>query len=333
MHLRTPYLMFLGDAHDELAAKTAIGVAFWRPELCIGQLRLPGCQADLGIPQMTVAEAADAGCETIVIGVANRGGVLAERWISTIVEALEAGLDAASGLHQRLGDVPEIAGAAAAHGRALVDVRHPGESFAVASGVPRPGKRLLTVGTDVSVGKMYTSLALERELRARGVPADFRATGQTGIFIARGGVSVDAVVADFISGAAETLSPAADEEHWDIVEGQGSLHHTSYAGVTLGLIHGSQPDALVVCHDVGREAMRGLPGRVPPSIAECREATEWAARVVNPAACCIGIALNTRSLAHDEALARIEAIAAENGLPAVDPVRTGVGPLVDALLA
>ncbi len=333
MQIANPYLMFLGDAHDELAAKTAIGVAYWRPEWCLGQLRLDGCKADLGLPEMGIDDAAAAGCRTMIVGVANRGGVLGGAWVESIVQALDAGLDVASGLHQRLGESEAIAAAAARNGRALFDVRHPASEFAVASGVRRTGKRLLTVGTDVSVGKMYTSLAIERELRARGVAADFRATGQTGIFVAGGGVSVDAVVADFISGAAETLSPDAGPEHWDVVEGQGSLHHTSYAGVTLGLIHGSQPDALVVCHDASRSAMRGLPGRVPPSIAECREAAEWAARVVNPAARCVGVSLNTRGMEQDAALALIAKTAEEHGLPVADPVRTGVAPLVDALLS
>jgi uncharacterized NAD-dependent epimerase/dehydratase family protein len=333
MALATPYLMFLGDAPDELAAKTAIGVKHWRPQWCLGQLRLSGCEADLGLPDMSIEQGVAAGCRTLVVGVANRGGVLGGSWIETIVAALEAGLDVASGLHQRLADVGPIADAARAHQRTLTDARHPTQRFAVASGVRRSGKRVLTVGTDVSVGKMYTSLALERALRARGVAADFRATGQTGILVAGDGVSIDAVVADFVSGAAESLSPDNDPEHWDVVEGQGSLHHTSYAGVTLGLIHGTQPDALVVCHDVARAQMRGLAGRTPPTIEACMEAALWAARVVNPGARCIGISLNTKALDADAAQAEIATTAERHALPVVDPVRTGVGPLVEALLA
>ena len=256
MSFRTPYLMFLGDAADELAAKTAIGVRDWRPEWCIGQMRLDGCNADLGLPDMNVSEAVEKGCGTMIVGVANRGGIISETWADAIVEGIESGMDIASGLHQKLASNPKIREAAEKHGRTLTDVRHPTRDFPVASGVKRKGKRLLTIGTDVSVGKMYTSLAIWREMEKRGMKTTFAATGQTGIFIAGDGVSVDAVVADFISGASEWLSPDADEDHWHVVEGQGSLYHTSYAGVTLGLIHGSQPDALVICHDAARKTAR-----------------------------------------------------------------------------
>ena len=258
MALATPYLMFVGDAPDQLAAKVAIGVVHWRPDWCVGQLRLDGCKADLGIPDMTIEDAVKAGCKTMVIGVANRGGVIPDHWTGVIVQAIEAGMDVAAGLHKKLSDVPAIAEAAKAHGRTLTDARHPSRDFDVASGQARAGHRLLTVGTDVSVGKMFTSLAIEKELKARGAKADFRATGQTGIFIAGDGVSVDAVVADFIAGAAEWLTPANDPDHWDVVEGQGSLFHASYSGVTLGLIHGSRPTALglgvVVAHHGNVEA-------------------------------------------------------------------------------
>ena len=129
---------------------------------------------------------------------------------------------------------------------------------------------LLTVGTDCSIGKMYTALALERSMRKRGLAADFRATGQTGILIANGGIPVDAVIADFISGAAELISPARNDGGWDLIEGQGSLFHASYAGVSLGLLHGSQPDALVMCHEPTRTHMRGLPDAPLPDIKTCR---------------------------------------------------------------
>ena len=194
-----------------------------------------------------------------------------------------------------------------------------------------PGKRLLTVGTDVSVGKMFTSLAIEREMLARGMKADFRATGQTGIFIARDGVSVDAVVSDFVSGAAEWLSPDNDPDHWDIIEGQGSLFHAAYAGVTLGLLHGSQPDAVVVCHDPGRPHMRGTPAIPVRSLTETIEANLVAGRLTNPDIRCIGVAINTSRLSEAEAAETLREAEAETGMPAVDPVRTGVAPLVDAL--
>ena len=296
MAIDHPYLMFLGDAADQLAAKTASGVAHWRPDWCVGQLRLAGCRADLGLADMTIAEAAAAGCRTMIVGVANRGGVVSDAWRDTLLAALDAGLDIASGLHQRIADIPEVTDAAAANGRRLFDVRHPTRQFAVASGAKRPGKRLLTVGTDCSVGKMYTALAIERALAARGTAVDFRATGQTGIFIAGDGVAVDAVVADFISGATEWLAPANAPDHWDLVEGQGSLFHPSYAGVTVGLVHGAQPDAIVACHEPTRNHMRGLPDRPLPEIEACIDGHLGVARLTNPAARCVGVAINTAAL-------------------------------------
>ena len=331
MTIKTPYLMFLGDAADQLAAKTAQGVAYWRPEICLGQLRMNGCNADLGLPDMTLGEAVEAGVRTLVIGVANRGGVISEAWIDVLARALELGLDIASGLHNKVADVPELAESAARRGRSLFDVRHPTQSFAVGSGTKRPGKRLLPVGTDCSIGKMYTALAIEKEMHARGMKADFRATGQTGILIAGDGVSVDAVVADFISGATEWLTPANDEDHWDLVEGQGSLFHASFAGVSLGLLHGAQPDALVLCHEPTRRHMRGLPDFPLPDLQDCIDANVAAARLTNPAAACIGVAVNTSGL--DAAAAERFTKETEDslGLPTVDPVRDGGARLVDAL--
>lgn len=332
MSFRTPYLMFLGDAPDELAAKTAIGVRDWRPEWCVGQFRLPGCQADLKLPDMSIAEGAAAGCGTLIVGIANRGGIIPDNWVGPIVEAIEAGMDVASGLHRKLSSVPAIKDAAEKHGRTLTDVRHPTRDFDVASGKRRTGKRLLTIGTDVSVGKMYTSLAIWKELEKRGVKSTFAATGQTGIFIGGDGVSVDAVIADFIAGAAEWLSPDADPDHWHVVEGQGSLYHTSYAGVTLGLIHGSQPDALVICHDAARKTARGLGDKPLPSFEEVIEAGLWAARNVNPDVKVVGVSINTKSLDEAAAMKLLAETEDRLGLPAVDAVRTGVAKIVDNML-
>ncbi|MFD1332772.1 N-acetyltransferase DgcN [Methylopila musalis] len=332
MEIAKPYLLFLGDAPDALAAKTAAGVVDWRRDWCVGQLRLPGCKADVGLPDLDVAGAVAAGAKTLVIGVVNAGGVLPEHWIDQIVLALESGLDVASGLHGRLSSFPRIAEAAKRHGRALHDVRHASERFATGKGVKRPGRRLLTVGTDCSVGKKYAALALEAEMTARGLDAEFRATGQTGVLIAGRGVAVDAVVADFISGAAEWLTPAADPAHWDVVEGQGSLFHPSFAGVTLGLLHGAQPDAFVVCHEPTRTTMRGVPHPLP-SIGQVIEATVAAGRLTNPEIRCVGLAINTSALDETEARATLDAAAAVHGLPASDPVRFGVGPIVDRLIA
>ncbi|GLS18664.1 hypothetical protein GCM10007874_16810 [Labrys miyagiensis] len=327
MQIEKPYLMFIGDVADQLAAKTAAGIVDWRRDWCVGQLRLPGCKADLGLEDIDIAEGKRRGARTMVVGVVNAGGVLPEHWIRSIVEALDAGLDIASGLHKRLEDVPEIAAAAERNGRTLHNVRLPSQTFATGQGTKRTGLRLLTVGTDCSVGKKYTALALEKEMRAQGLDADFQATGQTGIFISGRGVAVDAVVADFISGAAEWLSPDADPQHWDVIEGQGSLFHPSFAGVTLGLLHGAQPDAFVVCHEPTRTTMRGVPARLP-TIRQVIDATVACGRLTNPRIQCVGIAVNTQAL--DEAAARacLAEIAETEGLPTTDPVRFGVAEIV-----
>jgi uncharacterized NAD-dependent epimerase/dehydratase family protein len=332
MELARPYLLFLGDVPDALAAKTALGIVDWRPEWCLGQLRLPGCRADARLTDMTVAEAVAAGVKTMVVGVVNAGGVLPEHWIATIVAALDAGLDVATGLHVRLATIPAIAEAAARSGGRLHDVRHTSERFATGKGTKRPGLRLLTVGTDCSVGKKYTALALEKEMRARGLAADFRATGQTGVFISGRGAAIDAVVADFISGAVEWLAPAAAPDHWDVIEGQGSLFHPSFAGVSLGLLHGAQPDAFVVCHEPTRTRMRGVEHALP-SIAQVIDLTVTCGRLTNPAIRPVGIAINTEHLDAAEARRVCDAAAAAHGLPATDPVRFGTAAIVDRLLA
>jgi len=332
MQIRTPYLLFLGDVPDQLAAKTAQGIVDWRREWCLGQLRLPGCKADTGLPDMSIQEAAAAGARTLIVGVANAGGVLPQHWSAAIVKAIEAGLDVASGLHTKLSSKPEIAEAAARHGRSLWDVRHTDQHFPTGKGTKRSGMRLLTVGTDCSVGKKYTVLALEREMHARGFDADFRATGQTGVFISGRGVAIDAVVADFISGAAEWISPAAAPHHWDLIEGQGSLFHPSFAGVSLGLLHGSQPDAFIVCHEPTRKTMRGVAHPLP-SIREVIDLTVRLGSLTNRGIRPAGIAINTEAL--DEAAARdlLRSLERDYTLPATDPVRFGVGPLVDRIAA
>jgi uncharacterized NAD-dependent epimerase/dehydratase family protein len=329
--IKAPYLLFLGDAPDMLAAKVALGIRQWRPAKCAGQLRLPGCNADCDLADMDVAAARAAGVRTVVVGVANRGGVIDESWIDVLVQALEAGMDVAAGLHSRLADVPRLREAAERLGRSLFDVRHPAERFAVASGVRRSGKRLLPVGTDCSCGKMYTALAMEKELLARGVKADFRATGQTGILIAGSGVSVDAVVADFVSGATEWLAPENDEDHWDLIEGQGSLFHASFAGVSTGLLHGAQPDALVLCHEPTRKHMRGLADYPVPGLEECMDLNLRVARLTNPGARFVGVAVNTAALGESEARAFLQRTEQQLDLPAVDPVRDGVARIADQL--
>lgn len=331
MRIPYPTLLFLG-AGDDLAAKTAHGIRYWRPDWCLGQIRLPGASADLRLPDLTPADAARLGAKSMIIGVANPGGFVPEEWLPTLRAALEAGLDIAAGLHDKLSDIPVLRETAKRLGRTLHDVRHPTSSFPVGTGSKRSGRRLLTVGTDCSVGKMFTSLALERELRSRGVKADFRATGQTGIFIAGSGVSVDAVVSDFVAGAAETLSPPNDADHWDLIEGQGSLFHPAYAGVSMGLLHGSQPDALVLCHAAGRERMDDSPQYELPRLEETLELNLLIARRTNPQARFVGVAINTSKLDKDSAGSLIAQTQGRLGLPCCDPVRTGVANIVDHLL-
>ena len=329
--LKTPYLLFLGDAPDALAAKVAQGVRDWRPEHALGQLRLPGCKADLGLPDMDPATAWAAGARTLVIGVANRGGEFSPAWKASLIAALELGFDLASGLHTLLKDDPELSAAAEKHGRKLFDVRIPTVAYPIADGVKRSGKRLLAVGTDCSVGKMYTALCLEREMRARGMKATFRATGQTGILITGDGVPLDAVVADFMAGAVEWLTPPNDPDHWDLIEGQGSLFHISYSGVTLALVHGGQPDALVLCDEPTRPHMRGLPGYRLPRLEDLRDVALTLARVANPACRVTGVSVNTQALDVTAARAHLAGVEDRLGLPATDPFRFGAGPLVDAL--
>ncbi len=331
--LRKPYLLFLGAAESALGAKTAAGIAHWRRADCAGQMRLPGCGADLGLPELDIPAAAEAGAQTLVIGVAPVGGALPEAWVGLCVAALEAGLDLAAGLHARLAAVPAIAEAAARTGRAVHDVRVPPPGLPCGTGAPRAGRRLLTVGTDCAVGKMFTALALEAELRARGRPATFRATGQTGIFIAGRGMPIDAVVADFLSGAVEVLCPANEPDHWDLIEGQGSLFHPAYAAVSLGLLHGAQAEALVLCHEAGRTHIEGggYGAYALPDLATAIAANEAAARLTCPAARVIGLSVNTRALGEPAARRLLDDLAAEHALPAVDPVRTGVGALADRI--
>jgi uncharacterized NAD-dependent epimerase/dehydratase family protein len=333
--LPQPYLLFLGDTSEPGYAKTALGLVDWAPERCIGEFAVPGCTVSTGLPFMVPAQARAAGARSLVIGVANTGGVIAESWIVALVAALDAGLDIVSGMHARLGSVPALAEAAARNGRRLVDIRTPPAGIPIGNGRKRSGKRLLTVGTDCALGKKYTALALARAFQARGVAADFRASGQTGIMIAGRGIPMDAVVSDFEAGAAEMLSPDAATDHWDVVEGQGSLFNPAYAAVSLGLLHGSQPDVFVVCHDPSRTMILGLDGYELPSVDEVIEMTIALGRRTNKAIRCAGLSFNTAGYAPDVAAALMAAESARLGLPVADPIRGGAAfeSLVDACLA
>lgn len=330
--LTPPYLVFLGDAHDPLSIKMANGIATWRKEQCIGQFRLPACSVSAGLPDLDIATAAKEGAKTFVLGFANSGGIIDVTWLPYIKEAIRAGMDIVSGLHDKLTDFQELVDLAKDNNVRLIDIRHPTVKLPTGNGYKRAGKRLLTVGTDCSVGKMYTSLAIEKEMQRRGMNVDFRATGQCGVLIAGKGLAIDCVVSDFIAGAAEYLSPSNDSDHWDIVEGQGSLSHPAFAGVSLGLIHGSQPDALVICHALGRTSMRGIKDKPLPTIARTIEQNIDAARLTNPSVKVVGITVNTSSVDETEALAICQSLSAEFDLPVVDPIRHGVAAIVDVLV-
>ena len=329
--IETPYLLFLGDAPDPLAAKVAQGIRDWRPDNAVGQFRLEGCKADMKLPDMTLEEAKAAGAKTLVIGVANRGGVISQTWKKVLVEALEQGFDLASGLHNLLRDEPELKAAAEKAGRQLHDVRIPAVKYPIANGEKRRGKRCLAVGTDCSVGKMYTALCIDREMKERGRKSSFRATGQTGILITGEGVPLDAVIADFMAGSIEWLTPDNDEDHWDMIEGQGSLFHVSYSGVTMALIHGGQPDALILCHEPTRDHMRGLPGYKLPTLEAVRDMALELARVANPACQVVGVSINTQHMSDEDAKSYCAEVEARLGLPTVDPFRHGAARLADAL--
>jgi uncharacterized NAD-dependent epimerase/dehydratase family protein len=329
--IKTPYLLFLGDAPDQLAAKVAIGIKDWRPENAVAQFRMVGCGADLGIQDMTLAEAKAAGAKTLVIGVANRGGIISDAWKSVLKDALYMGYDLASGLHNLLRDEADLVEAATANSCALHDVRVPSVQYPIANGRKRSGKRCLTVGTDCSVGKMYTAMAMDAEMRKRGLKSSFRATGQTGILITGGGVPLDAVIADFMAGSVEYLTPDNDIDHWDHIEGQGSLFHVSYSGVTMALVHGGQPDALILGHEPTRLHMRGLPEYQQPSLEELRDVTLTLARVGNPTCQVVGISVNTQHMSDAESMSYLAEVEARMGLATVDPIRIGAGRLVDAL--
>jgi len=332
MEIKTPYCLFIGDAKEPFSIKLANGIAQWRPELTIGEFALDGCQVTTSQPRVSIKEAAEKGAKTFVLGFANNGGTIEDKWIPYILEAIETGMDIANGLHQKLGSITEIAKHAKKYDTRLIDVRHPTQTFKTGNGNKRQGKRLLTVGTDCSTGKMFTALAIEREMKKQKFNASFRATGQSGILIAGDGVAIDCVVSDFIAGAVEYLSPENKSNHWDIIEGQGSLFHPAFAGVSMGLIHGAQPDALVLCHIAQREHMRGISGRELPSIDETMKLNLQAARLTNPNAKFVGISVNTSMLDELQANKLCKNYTQKYGMPCVDPLRDGVTQLVEKLV-
>jgi uncharacterized NAD-dependent epimerase/dehydratase family protein len=321
--LPQPYLLFLGDITEREYAKTAFGLRDWARERCVGEYACPGGTVSTGLPFLMPAQAVEKGARALVIGVANEGGFIADSWIPPLLDALESGLDVISGMHTRLAEVAPLQAAATRNGRRLIDVRRPPQNIPIATGRKRSGKRLLTVGTDCAIGKKYTALVLTRAFLTRGIATHFRATGQTGILIAGSGIPIDAVVADFAAGAAETLSPDAADDHWDIIEGQGSLLHPAYSGVSLSLLHGSQPDVVVICHEPGRDRILGVPGYALPSVEEMIELVLRLGGRTNPAIRCGGVSLNTAELDETSADRLLAEESGRLGLPVADPMRGG----------
>lgn len=256
MEIKKPYIIFLGDAKDYKAAKTAFGIKEWRPEWCVGQVCLSGCEVDLQLPYVNLAEPTEA--KTFVIGVSPYERTLPESYVHTIKLAISAGLDIVNPLH---GALPkEVVDFADKVGVTIHNVRHRSVDYPKGNGFKRSGLRLLTVGMDCASGKKYTALRIFRELSLHLDPTevDFRSTGQTGFLISESGINNDTIQADFLSGAAEYLTPNAKPSHWDIVEGQGALSHPSFGAGSLSLLHGTQPDVLVMCLEIGRVMYRGV---------------------------------------------------------------------------
>lgn len=329
MQIKTPYCLFIGDAQEPFSIKMANGISQWRPELIVGEFALEGCRVTTQQPRVTIDEATKLGAKTFVLGFANNGGTIEDKWVPFILQAIESGMDIVSGLHQKLSSISKIASHAKKYNVRLLDIRHPNQTFKTATGYKRTGRRLLTVGTDCSTGKMFTALAIEKQMKKDGFNVNFKATGQSGILIAGEGIAIDCVVSDFIAGAVEELSPENKKNHWDIIEGQGSLYHPAFAGVSMGLIHGAQPDALVLCHIAEREHMRGVPGRNLPSIDDTMKLNLQAARLTNPEARFIGMSINTSMLDEIEAKDLCLNYEQKLGIPCVDPLRHGVSRIVE----
>lgn len=325
MHtLPSPYLVFLGDETRIEFAKTALGLRDWAPEKCVGEWHLMPGTITTGLPAMRPAEAVEKGVKALVLGVAAQGGKILDSWVPAIVEAMDAGLDIISGQHDDYRSHPDLLAAVERTGRQFIEVRRPPENLPIGTGAKRSGKRILTVGTDCALGKKYTALALTRSLKANGVKATFRPSGQTGIMIAGEGLPMDSVISDFLTGAAESLSPANDDDHWDVIEGQGSLAHPAYAPVTLGLIHGSQPDVLILCHQPGRDFIVGTNDQYRvPTLEEAIDQNVAAARFTNPSAVCRGVSLNSAHMDEASAFALMDEWSERLMLPVADPMRPG----------
>ena len=318
-----PYLLFLGDIENAAYAKTAFGVRDWAPDRCVGEFALAEADVATGLPRIEPEEAYARGARALLIAVATPGGLIPAEWLPSLKRSLAAGLDIVSGMHVRLNEIDELVEAATRFDRKLIDLRIPPPDIPIATGQRRSGRRLLTVGTDCALGKKYTALAVAQELQGRGIDARFRATGQTGMMISGSGIPIDAVVADFVAGAAELLSPAGAADHLDVIEGQGSLFHPAYAAVSLGLLHGSQPDMFIVCHQPGRTHVLGYPEFQLPSVDQVISQTISLGKLTNPAVRCVGLSLNTAHLDEKEASELLRSESDRLSLAVADPMRGG----------
>lgn len=344
-------IAILAEGHfDWQTAKTAVGVIRYGSDRVVAVIDSEHAGQDAGLalgdptgPAQGIPVVADVAAalayhpDTLLIGIAPRGGRLPDSWRAGLLLAIQAGLDVVSGLHHFLGEDPELAEAARRHGVTIWDVRQPPEATAmrIATGAPhRPGSHVVYfAGSDCNVGKMTAALEVDRAARRRGLSSAFAATGQTGIMIAGRGIPVDRYISDFVAGGVEALVvETADEYDWVFVEGQGALSHPAYSAVTLGLVHGAAPDFLVLCHHAGRTTINGYPSVPIPPLTQVRAMYETAAAWLKPART-VGIVLNTLGLTEEEARAALHAAEEETGLPAVDPVRFGAEPLLDALVA
>jgi len=338
----TRYLILAeGFSSDPHYGKTMRGVLRYRRDDVVAILdskRAPGDTED-GIPVVqAVDDALRFDPNTALVGVATQGGRFPPEWMELLRSCIGKGLHVENGLHVFLGDDQELRALATQHHVELRDLRKPPRDLSTATGanLQVPGTIVLTVGSDCAIGKMTVALELDLEARRRGIRSVFVPTGQTGIAIAGWGISVDAVVADFIAGAAEALVVEGAERGGELlwVEGQGAIFHPVYSGVTLGLYHGSAPHLLVLCHEAGRTEIEGVgggPHPIPP-LSELVDLHERLALPARPARV-VAVALNTRALSEDDARAAVAAAEAETGLPADDPVRFGAARLVDAVLA
>jgi uncharacterized NAD-dependent epimerase/dehydratase family protein len=344
--MAAPRFLILADGDfGPMTSKTANSVIRYLPERTVGVLDRQQAGKTVqdvlgfggGIPVVGSIRAGLAlGPTAVLVGIAPQGGRLPEEWRSWLGEALDAGCDLWSGLHTFLGDDPILATKARAAGRKIFDIRRPPPDLPIASGAAKSVEPyvVLTVGTDCNVGKMTAQLQLIRGLNASGLRTRFVATGQTGIMIEGWGIAVDAVIADFVAGAAERLVlQGSSDADVVLVEGQGSINHPGYSAVTLGLMHGSCPDAMILCHQSTREYIGDYrPAawlRIPP-LSEYIRLYETIASAVHPTKV-IGISLNTYDMTDEAARRACEAATRETGLPATDPVRFDPAPLLNAV--